>query len=574
MIDATADLGHTVLCYVDDELYVARETPASDAYANFQNLTVHVVGDLAKWLRAATDEARHRRRAGGDGRARGRDEGAVRRPALHREVSPPLPRVRRTVGDEGRGARVRSRAAGLRHARPPLRSVTGRTTSSCSSGPATASPSRTPTSACWRSRTTSVPPWTRRAWRKSSRRFRRLTAMIDLRAARSDPDAFRAALAPQRRRRAASTRCSPPMRAGARRARAATRCAPSRSGWASRRRPRRSRRRSGSRTSFSHSTTTGRRRARAARALGPGSQPAHECVPEGEEDDVLEVRRSGEPPAGDEQTEHTEIGRFDMERAAKVSGSRFGYWIGDTALLALALYRLALGPPHRARASSRCCRPCSCAKARSTEPAGCPPPTQLYKLEGEDLYLAGTAEIPLGGLHGDEVLDADALPLRYVGFSPCFRSEAGAAGKDTSGMFRVHQFNKVEQFVFTRPEDSWDEHECLLANTEALVDRARCCPTASSSCRPATCPRRRRRHTTSRSGSRHTAVSARRPRSPTRPTTRRGGWHALPLRARPRAGAHAQRHRGRRPNGARHPRELPGRRTGRASGLRGAARIS
>ena len=93
----------------------------------------------------------------------------------------------------------------------------------------------------------------------------------------------------------------------------------------------------------------------------------------------------------------------------------------------------------------------------------------VYKLEGEDLYLAGTAEIPLGGLHGDEMLDSDALPLRYVGFSPCFRSEAGAAGKDTSGMFRVHQFNKVEQFVFTRPEDSWDEHERLLANTEALV---------------------------------------------------------------------------------------------------------
>jgi seryl-tRNA synthetase len=198
--------------------------------------------------------------------------------------------------------------------------------------------------------------------------------------------------------------------------------------------------------------------------------PPHESVPKGgTEDDVLEVRRSGEPPAGDEQKEHTEIGRFDMERAAKVSGSRFGYWIGDTALLALALYRLALDrltaqgfvpvlPPVLVRESAL--------YGTGWLPSADP---NVYKLEGEDLYLAGTAEIPLGGLHGDEVLDADALPLRYVGFSPCFRSEAGAAGKDTSGMFRVHQFNKVEQFVFTRPDDSWDEHERLLANTEALV---------------------------------------------------------------------------------------------------------
>jgi seryl-tRNA synthetase len=198
--------------------------------------------------------------------------------------------------------------------------------------------------------------------------------------------------------------------------------------------------------------------------------PPHESVPTGDtEDDVLEVRRSGDTPAGEEAKEHTEIGRFDMERAARVSGSRFGYWIGDTALLALALYRLALDrltakgfvpvlPPVLVRESAL--------YGTGWLPSADP---NSYKLEGEDLYLAGTAEIPLGGLHGDEVLDADQLPLRYVGFSPCFRSEAGAAGKDTSGMFRVHQFNKVEQFVYTRPEDSWDEHERLLANTEELV---------------------------------------------------------------------------------------------------------
>jgi seryl-tRNA synthetase len=194
----------------------------------------------------------------------------------------------------------------------------------------------------------------------------------------------------------------------------------------------------------------------------------HESVPEGEEEDAVELRRSGEPP-GDSPREHTEIGRFDMERAARVSGSRFGYWIGDTALLALALYRFALDrlvaqgfvpvlPPVLVREQAL--------YGTGWLPSADP---NSYKLEGEDLYLAGTAEIPIGGLHADEIVDAEALPLRYVGFSPCFRSEAGAAGKDTSGMFRVHQFNKVEQFVFTRPEESWDEHERLLANTEGLV---------------------------------------------------------------------------------------------------------
>ena len=193
-------------------------------------------------------------------------------------------------------------------------------------------------------------------------------------------------------------------------------------------------------------------------------------VPEGEtEDDAAEVRRVGEPPDLDNPKEHTEIGRFEMERAARVSGSRFGYWVGDTALVALALYRLALDrlvakgftpvlPPVLVREEA----------LYGTGWLPSPDPN-IYKLDGEDLFLAGTAEIPLGGLHADEIIDSDALPIRYVGFSPCFRSEAGAAGKDTRGMFRVHQFNKVEQFVFTRPEDSWAEHERLLQNTEEIV---------------------------------------------------------------------------------------------------------
>jgi seryl-tRNA synthetase len=198
--------------------------------------------------------------------------------------------------------------------------------------------------------------------------------------------------------------------------------------------------------------------------------PPHESVPDGTtEDDVLEVRRVGEPPVLDEPKEHTEIGRFDMERAGRVAGSRFGYWVGDAALLALAMYRLALDrlvakgfvpvlPPVLVREEALV--------GTGWLPSDDP---NVYEIAGEDLYLAGTAEIPVGGLHLGEILEASELPLRYVGFSPCFRSEAGAAGKDTRGMFRVHQFNKVEQFAFTRPEESWDEHERLLANTEEIV---------------------------------------------------------------------------------------------------------
>jgi seryl-tRNA synthetase len=198
--------------------------------------------------------------------------------------------------------------------------------------------------------------------------------------------------------------------------------------------------------------------------------PPDDSVPDGvSEEDALEIRRAGDIPKLDEPREHTEIGRFDMERAARTSGSRFGYWIGDSALVALALYRLALDrlvakgfvpvlPPVLVREEALV--------GTGWLPSDDP---NVYEVVGENLYLAGTAEIPLGSLHFGEILEADELPLRYAGFSPCFRSEAGAAGKDTRGMFRVHQFNKVEQFAFTRPEESWDEHERLLANTEEIV---------------------------------------------------------------------------------------------------------
>jgi seryl-tRNA synthetase len=192
-------------------------------------------------------------------------------------------------------------------------------------------------------------------------------------------------------------------------------------------------------------------------------------VPDGStEDDVAEVRRIGDPPALAEPKEHTEVGRFEMERAARMSGARFGYWAGDTARLALALYRLALD--RLAAKGFVTVLPPVLVREDALVGTGAFPSDEanVYEIAADGLYLAGTAEIPLASLHAGEIL-SDGLPLRYVAFSPCFRREAGAAGRDTRGMIRVHQFNKVEQFSFTRPEDSWDEHELLLANTEELV---------------------------------------------------------------------------------------------------------
>jgi seryl-tRNA synthetase len=194
----------------------------------------------------------------------------------------------------------------------------------------------------------------------------------------------------------------------------------------------------------------------------------HEDVPDGSsEEDAHEVRRVGEP-RGDGR-EHLELGRFDMERAARMSGARFGYWIGGTAQLALALYAFAL--ERLAAKGFTTVLPPVLVREDALVGTGAFPSddANVYEIAEDGLYLAGTAEIPLASLHAGEIVDADELPLRYVAFSPCFRREAGAAGRDTRGMIRVHQFNKVEQFAFTRPEDSWDEHERLLANTEELV---------------------------------------------------------------------------------------------------------
>ena len=203
-------------------------------------------------------------------------------------------------------------------------------------------------------------------------------------------------------------------------------------------------------------------------ALEQVPNPPHESVPDGEtEDDAVEVKRWGEPPQLAEPKDHLELGRFDVERAAKVSGARFGYMVGDTALLALALYRFALD-----RLTARgftAVLPPVLVREEAMYGTGFFPSEKhdYYEIPADGLYLVGTSEVPLAGLHMGEILEE--LPLRYTAYSSCFRREAGAAGRDTRGMFRVHQFEKVEMFVWCPPEDSWDEHERLLAIEEELV---------------------------------------------------------------------------------------------------------
>ena len=194
--------------------------------------------------------------------------------------------------------------------------------------------------------------------------------------------------------------------------------------------------------------------------------PPDPSAPDGNTDeDAEELRRWGEP--GPEGPEHTEIGRFEMERAARLSGSRFGFLVGDTALVAMALYRFALD---RAAAHGHTpVVPPVLVREEAMYGTGFFPTdrSNIYALAEDELYLTGTSEVALAGLHMTEILDE--LPLRYAGFSTCFRRESGAAGKDTRGMFRVHQFNKVELFVYCSPEKSGEEHDRVLAIEEELV---------------------------------------------------------------------------------------------------------
>src|SRR6185437_7426452 len=203
--------------------------------------------------------------------------------------------------------------------------------------------------------------------------------------------------------------------------------------------------------------------------------PPADDTPDGfTDDDAQEVKRVGEPPSfGFEPKDHLDLaqahGWIDMERAAKVSGSRFAYRTGDVALLELALYRYALD--QLVQKGFVPVLPPVLVREEAMYGTGFLPTDEvnIYKVERDELYLTGTAEVGLAAMHMGEELDFDALPLRYVGFSTNFRREAGAAGKDTRGMFRVHQFDKVEMFVYTTVEVARDEHERLLAIEEELI---------------------------------------------------------------------------------------------------------
>ncbi len=190
----------------------------------------------------------------------------------------------------------------------------------------------------------------------------------------------------------------------------------------------------------------------------------------GPEDEV--VRVVGEPPQlGFEPRDHLDLagGLIDMERAANLSGARFAYLKGDLVLLELALVRYAI--EKLISHGFQPVIPPVLVRERALYGTGFLPDTeqQIYRVPDDDLHLVGTSEVALASLHDRELIDAQRLPLRYAGFSPCFRREAGAAGKDTRGIFRVHQFDKVEMFSFVAPEDSAAEHERILAIEEEIL---------------------------------------------------------------------------------------------------------
>jgi len=190
-------------------------------------------------------------------------------------------------------------------------------------------------------------------------------------------------------------------------------------------------------------------------------------VPEGGEDDFVVLHEVGKPRDFDfEPRDHVELGKIlgaiDVDRAAKVSGSRFYYLTGVGALLELALVNFAM--KQAVDAGFTPMLPPALVRPRAMEGTGFlgQAAENVYRLEADDYYLVGTAEVPLAAYHMDEILDGAKLPLRYAGFSPCFRREAGTYGKDTQGIIRVHQFDKVEMFSFVAPEDAAAEHQRLL----------------------------------------------------------------------------------------------------------------
>jgi len=192
------------------------------------------------------------------------------------------------------------------------------------------------------------------------------------------------------------------------------------------------------------------------------------------EDDAVVLREEGERPSFDfEPRDHleigTELGLIDMEAGARVSGSRFAYIKGDLVLLELALVRFALDLV-RAEGHEPVVPPVLVHEEALVGTGFLPGDRdQIYEIPKDELFLVGTSEVPLAALHANQILTAEQLPLRYAGFSTCFRREAGAAGRDTRGIFRVHQFDKVEMFSFVEPSQAAAEHERLLAIEERIL---------------------------------------------------------------------------------------------------------
>lgn len=189
------------------------------------------------------------------------------------------------------------------------------------------------------------------------------------------------------------------------------------------------------------------------------------------EEDAVELKRVGDPMT--EGVDHASLGEslgiIDTVRGAKVSGSRFGYLKGKGAMLEFSLVRWAMD--HLVEAGFTPMVPPVLVREQALEGTGFFPEAreQVYEIEKDELFLVGTSEVSMAAYHGDEILDRKELPVRYAGFSTCFRREAGTYGKDTAGIFRVHQFDKVEMFAFTAAEDSVDEHDRLLEVEETLV---------------------------------------------------------------------------------------------------------
>lgn len=203
----------------------------------------------------------------------------------------------------------------------------------------------------------------------------------------------------------------------------------------------------------------------------------HDSVPRGKDETAnKEIRRWGKIPTFDfKVNDHIDISEklnlVDLERAAKVAGARFYYLKNDLVRLNQSLIHYALD--FLAEKNYSLLQPPYMINRQSMEGAVIADDFEevIYKVEEEDLYMIGTSEHAMAAMHSDEIIEGKDVPLRYAGVSPCFRKEAGAHGRDQKGIFRVHQFDKIEQFVFTRPEDSWNEHERMLAVAEEFYQK-------------------------------------------------------------------------------------------------------